>query len=258
MPERKPLVLLCTDCPASRIVFHHLRREIGEIEVVEEDHISGIHLLRRRLKKLGPLRVAGQLLFLTLVVPVLRQRGAARIEEIKRQFELHDEPMINVHHVASVNSEEARKTLQALDPSLVIVCGTRIIGARTLKSIGAPIVNYHAGITPLYRGVHGGYWALAEGRHDLVGSTVHFVDEGIDTGVIVEQRTFEVTSRDSFATYQYLHVAAALPALVAVARRALSGEAISGMRADQGLPSKLRTHPTLWEYLRTAIMRGVR
>jgi folate-dependent phosphoribosylglycinamide formyltransferase PurN len=35
--------------------------------------------------------------------------------------------------------------------------------------------------------VHGGYWALAENNPQLVGTTVHFVDTGIDTGEVIEQ-----------------------------------------------------------------------
>ena len=61
-----------------------------------------------------------------------------------------------------------------------MVNGTRIISSRVLDSIGCPIINTHAGITPRYRGVHGGYWALAEGHPEEVGTTVHLVDKGIE------------------------------------------------------------------------------
>ena len=226
--------------------------------VVEEEPVSRMQLVRRRMAKLGPVTVVGQLLFLVLVVPLLERRASARIEEIKREYGMDDSAMTSVHHVASVNSEEARTVLRELDPALIIVCGTRIIGRKTLRSVRAPVVNYHAGITPAYRGVHGGYWALVEGRPDLVGSTVHLVDEGIDTGAVIEQRTFEVTARDSFVTYLYLHLAAALPVVVSVVRRVRGDEELTGMKARDDLPSKLRTHPTLWAYARAALVDHVR
>ncbi len=53
----------------------------------------------------------------------------------------------------------------------------------------------HAGITLRYRGVHGGYWALAEQHPEWVGTTVHLVDPGIDTGGILAQSTFERVPR---------------------------------------------------------------
>ena len=258
MGGHRPIVLLCTDCPASRVLFHHLRREIGDLVVVQEDPVSRVQLVRRRLKKLGPVTVLGQLLFMILVVPFLEWRSSVRIEDIKRQFGMDDSPMTGVLHVASVNSEEARQVMREIDPALVVVCGTRIIGAKTLRSVRSPIINYHAGITPAYRGVHGGYWALAEQRPDLVGSTVHLVDEGIDTGGVVEQRIFEVSGRDSFVTYPYLHLAAAMPAIVSVARRVLDGGEVTTTRGRDDLPSNLRTHPTLWGYARAALLLGVR
>ncbi|MDQ4041594.1 MAG: formyl transferase, partial [Actinomycetota bacterium] len=117
-------------------------------------------------------------------------------------------------------------------------------------------LNVHAGITPLYRGVHGGYWALAEDRPDLVGTTVHLVDEGVDTGPVVERRTFSVEREDSFATYPYLHTAHGLPGLLAAVERALAGELRPVDPLD--LPSRVRYHPTLWGYLVTRARRGVR
>ena len=48
--------------------------------------------------------------------------------------------------------------------------------------MACPVINMHAGITLRYRGVHGGYWALAEQHPEWVGTTVHLVDPGIDTG----------------------------------------------------------------------------
>ena len=42
-------------------------------------------------------------------------------------------------------------------------------------------------------------------------TTVHLVDPGIDTGAILAQSVFEVTSEDSLATYPYLHLVADFP-----------------------------------------------
>ena len=114
-----------------------------------------------------------------------------------------------------------------------------------------------AGITPLYRGGHGAYWALAEGRPELVGATIHVVDAGIDTGLALAQPRFETTPADSIATYPYLHLAAGLPSPIAAIGQALVGrqQPLSGM---PDLPSRLRFHPTAWEYRWLRLPRGVR
>jgi folate-dependent phosphoribosylglycinamide formyltransferase PurN len=246
------VLLLCSDNPASRIIFHFLRGRFGDIGVIMEEPVSQLALVRRRLSRLGPKVVAGQLLFRALVVPWLTWRSRLRIAEIVRDHGLDDRPMEGVQHVPSMNDENARAVVRALRPAITVVCGTRILDRETLAALNGPVVNFHAGITPLYRGVHGGYWARAEGRPDLVGSTLHLIDAGIDTGSIVAQTCFEVSPGDNFATYPYLHVAAVLEPLADVVAGALAGEEVAGKPPREDLESKLRTHPTLGQYLRHA------
>jgi methionyl-tRNA formyltransferase len=119
-----------------------------------------------------------------------------------------------------------------------------------------PFINMHAGVTPAYRGVHGGYWALAEGRPDLAGTTIHLVDEGIDTGDVIRQVTFAPSDADNFATYPYLHTAAGLPALLDAVDSILCGDGPARC-APKSQHSRLRYHPTLWSYLATGCRRKV-
>jgi phosphoribosylglycinamide formyltransferase-1 len=254
-----PVVMLATDGPSTRIVYHALAADFPGLRVIVEEPVSRSLLLKRRARKLGVLPVLGQVAFMGAVLPVLRRAGAARVEAIRREYELDESPLPEdaVVRLASVNSPEARERLRALSPRVVVVNGTRIIGRETLRATDAVFLNLHAGITPAYRGVHGGYWALAEGRPELVGSTVHLVDEGIDTGTVVEQATFTPSSADSFATYPYLHTAAALPALKRAVRAAMDGT-LRTRPAPAGLESRLRHHPTAAGYLAGRLLRGVR
>jgi methionyl-tRNA formyltransferase len=214
-------------------------------------------LLRRRVKRLGVSAVVGQVLFRTIAYPFLHWRGRSRIKAIKEQFRLDDSPIPrHVVHVPSVNSDAARLALQELDPSVIIVSGTRIIGKKTLSSVRATFINMHSGITPMYRGVHGGYWALVESHPEFVGTTIHIIDEGIDTGGVIEQALFEASPEDSVATYPYMHAAAGLPLLVKALQRALDGSL--EMRPSIATDSGLHYHPTLWGYLARRITRGVR
>ena len=227
------------------------------MSVVQEEPISQVALLRRRATRLGVRKVVGQISFRAIIVPWLSVKGRNRVSQIKRQFHLDDRPMQDTHRVPSINDESTREFLRGLHPGITVVCGTRILHPDTLAALNGPVVNFHAGITPLYRGVHGGYWALVEGRPDLVGSTIHLMDAGIDTGRIVDQATFEITRADTFVTYPYLHVAAALKPLEEAVQRALAGDDLGAHRLRDDLDSKLRTHPTLFEYLRHA-RAGVR
>jgi methionyl-tRNA formyltransferase len=98
----------------------------------------------------------------------------------------------------------------------------------------------------MYRGVHGAYWALADGAPHACGVTVHLVDAGIDTGGILEQALIRPTARDNFVTYPLLQTAAALPLLQRVIRRGLKGALV--VQPNPEGKSALRSHPTLLEY----------
>ena len=210
------------------------------------------------MKKLGIRTVTGQVLFMAFAQLWLERRAARRIAAIEKTYGLDTSPIAAAPiRVPSVNSEEARAALNRLDPQAVVVGGTRIIAKATLGAIDAPFINLHAGITPLYRGVHGGYWALAEGRPELVGTTIHLIDAGIDTGNVIAQPTFDIARDDSFVTYPYLHTAAGLQPLLDAVRQALNGS-LAATANPLRLPSVLRSHPTLWGYALTRIRRGVR
>jgi methionyl-tRNA formyltransferase len=240
------------------MVYHALAARFSGLQVILEEKVSRLQLARRRMKKLGPITVMGQMLFVSVVVPFLKKSGRRRIEVIKKKYKLDDSPICSeVIRVPSVNSPAARDALRRLKPAVVVVNGTRIIGRETLRAVTAPFINTHAGITPHYRGAHGGYWALADGRPDLAGSTVHLVDEGIDTGAIIRQATFAVGPEDSFATYPYLHVGVAIPILIDAVEQVLGNRLeLRGVRPN--LPSKLHHHPTLWGYFKGRMLSRVR
>jgi methionyl-tRNA formyltransferase len=251
------VVLLATDGDSTRICYQALRTRFADVAVVLEQPISRWQLLRGRLRSAGIVSVAGQLLFMTLALPLLRHAGRARSAAICDAAGLNaGELPPAAHRIGSVNTPAARDLLRALDPAVVVVNGTRIIGRQTLAAVQAPFINMHAGITPLYRGVHGGYWAMAEGRPELAGTTVHTVDVGIDTGAIIDQSRIEITPADNFATYPYLHIAAGVPMLLAAVDRALAGNLQT--KAPPPLPSRLRYHPTLWGYLSGRVTKGAR
>ena len=60
-------------------------------------------------------------------------------------------------------------------------------------------INCHAGKLPFYRGRNILNWALINGEKEF-GVTVHYVDEGIDTGDIILQNTYEIEPHDNYGT----------------------------------------------------------
>ncbi|MDX9902137.1 MAG: methionyl-tRNA formyltransferase [Aliarcobacter sp.] len=60
-------------------------------------------------------------------------------------------------------------------------------------------INCHAGKLPFYRGRNILNWALINDEKEF-GITVHYIDEGIDTGDIILQRAYPITDKDSYKT----------------------------------------------------------
>ena len=46
-------------------------------------------------------------------------------------------------------------------------------------------INIHAGVTPFYRGQDCNFWALYDGNPHLVGSTIHLLSKGLDSGAVL-------------------------------------------------------------------------
>ena len=82
---------------------------------------------------------------------------------------------------------------------LVSMSFNQIFRCRLIELTPMQLINCHAGKLPFYRGRNILNWALINDDAEF-GITVHYVDEGIDTGDIIAQRTFPITDADSYAT----------------------------------------------------------
>lgn len=60
-------------------------------------------------------------------------------------------------------------------------------------------INCHAGKLPFYRGRNILNWALINDEKEF-GITVHYMDEGIDTGDIILQKTYPISDNDTYQT----------------------------------------------------------
>lgn len=256
---KKQIVLLAGKTESTGIVFNALKEEFDITHLIVESPPSKTSFLKNRIKKLGLLTVIGQIIFRVMIVPYLYLVSGKRIAEIKQEFALDeniypgDTKIINVN---SVNSEETISILSEINPTVIVINGTRIISKKVLDSVSAKFINMHAGITPLYRGVHGAYWALAEKQPESCGVTVHFVDPGIDTGNILAQGVISPQPKDTFVTYEFLQLATGIPLMKRVLHNLLENSL--EIKPYPVGTSKLWSHPTFWEYLWYRLSLGVK
>ncbi|MBX2810601.1 MAG: formyl transferase [Myxococcales bacterium] len=242
---------------STNILFNALDKQVGVESIIIEKPPASWQILRRRSKRLGFFRTASQALFRGGIVPILTRQATRRRQDLLTAYQLDDHPIPDTRtmYVDSVNHQQTRDHLEELNPNIVVLSGTRIVAPPTLACIPAHFINMHAGLTPSYRGVHGGYWALACGEPEACGVTIHLVDRGIDTGNILEQAIITPTPEDNFATYPLLQLAEGLPLLVRTVQAILNEETLQPLRTSR--PSALWHHPTVGEYLHNRILKNV-
>jgi folate-dependent phosphoribosylglycinamide formyltransferase PurN len=229
----------------SYLLIHHLAARFVISHVVFEAPRRR-KMLRYRLRTLGWRVVFNQLLFLAWDRLVIQRQSRARIEQLLAGHD-HSPPddRLNTLDVESVNSRPMWDLVAAQRPPVIVVTGTGIIGKRLL-GLGQRFINIHCGITPRYRGVHGAFWAVVEGRPELAGTTIHLIDPGLDTGPILAQVPITVDAQDTYRTLPVKQYLAGLEPMARAVESALAGTLEPYQRTD--LASHQWYSPSLRDY----------
>ncbi len=102
--------------------------------------------------------------------------------------------------VPGINDDRTVDFIKEYEPDIIAVCGTNVIKPKVFKLAKYGTINIHVGITPEYRSADPIFWALYNNEPDKVGVTIHFIDEGIDTGDIIYQEPVGVDRGDTLTT----------------------------------------------------------
>lgn len=177
---RKKLAVLCADGPHHKYLVAQLQDRFDLAAVIVEPEAEKMKRLRRA-------RRARDYLFAVYHGWRRKLLGleAYRADYFSLPVEKPAPPACRTLITETINSDAAVGLLAETAPDLTVVMGTSILRAKTLTAAGAA-VNIHGGFLPDYRGNHCFFFALYEGRFDRIGSTIHFLDDGIDTGDIIE------------------------------------------------------------------------
>jgi len=93
--------------------------------------------------------------------------------------------------------EELFLIVQSLNPTLVVSAGfMRILASEFVSTF--KVINSHPSLLPKFPGAHAVRDALAA-KAAVTGTTIHWVDAGIDTGKVIAQREVPVLEDDTEA-----------------------------------------------------------
>lgn len=104
-------------------------------------------------------------------------------------------------------NQELERAVECLHADLIVLAGYLVvIPPSMIEKYRNRIINIHPSLIPAFCGT--GYYGLKvheaalERGVKVVGATVHFVDEGTDTGPILLQKAVEVQKEDTAQTLQ--------------------------------------------------------
>lgn len=115
-------------------------------------------------------------------------------------LKMAEENNIPIVLFSNVNTAEALQTYSSYKADLFVSMSFNQIFRRDIINLPhMKTINCHAGKLPFYRGRNILNWVLINDEKEF-GITVHYVDEGIDTGDIILQRVYPITDADNYGT----------------------------------------------------------
>ena len=125
--------------------------------------------------------------------------------------------------------------LQAAQVEVVVLAGfMRILKGEFLRAFANRVINIHPSLLPSFPGLEAWRQALDYGVK-VTGCTVHFVDQGIDTGPILAQQTVPVLDDDTPATlHERIQQAERVAYPAAISALAQGAVTVRGRRTSLG------------------------
>lgn len=97
---------------------------------------------------------------------------------------------------------EIKRMMHEFDVELIVLAGyMRIVGLTLLEAFPKKIINLHPSLLPSFPGLHGIQDAFDYGGK-VSGITIHYIDEGVDTGPIIAQVPTEITAEDTLESLE--------------------------------------------------------
>lgn len=147
-------------------------------------------------------------------------------------------PPLDVQEISipswQLNAPATAEILRSLAPDVILVSAAPILKPSIFLIPRLGCLNVHRGIAPEYRGEWTLFWALYRRDYQRLGVTVHFVDDGVDTGPVLVQGYPGLTAEDTEATIMAKCARMASDLLVDVLDRANSGPLIGMVASPEG------------------------
>lgn len=166
--DQRPIVVVTEGGPHIWAIVNALAERLGPVSVILETPESKKQLLLGRARRQGWISAIGQLG--TMVLTRLGKRffaGHAARLIAEQKLEIEARPGQTIIPVSSANAPDCLQAIADIRAGVVLLAGCRLLSRQTLAKMPYPVLNYHAGIAPKYRGMKTaatGRWPRATAR----------------------------------------------------------------------------------------------
>jgi len=139
--------------------------------------------------------------------------------------------------------QESRQVEDLSEYDSVVSFGYRhILPVSVLATAPRPVINLHISFLPWNRGAHPNFWSFYDGTPS--GVSIHYIDEGIDTGPILLQEQYKYASQAMTFRQTHADLVARIEALFVANLEALLMHTIPAIaQTGSGSVHKLRDLP---------------
>jgi methionyl-tRNA formyltransferase len=147
-------------------------------------------------------------------------------EGVNRELEVNKK-MIEVH---SVNSKHLVKYIKSLNPDLGILFGTGLVKPYIFDIPKYGTINIHRGAIGEYRGIDSDLWALYNKKFDKINVTIHYVDEKLDTGDVLDEQNCPFDMIQELHEIRYYTTCLATEMMLTLLGKFQSGGRLKGVK----------------------------
>ncbi len=128
------------------------------------------------------------------VAALVCDQPSAKVIDIANEFGIKVE-LLELGQDRAIWNQELLKLVSNYQPDLVVSAGfMRILAPQFVTTFKT--INSHPSLLPLFPGAHAVRDALAAGALET-GTTIHWVDEGVDTGKVIAQQRIAIKANET-------------------------------------------------------------